>query len=95
MASGYRARLAHLQQFRRQMEPPLYPSVSYLKFEDGIYKLSCGLWDWKNGSKMQTIDSEHDSAEAARQAYDDFLTQYPPSMKHEPVFLDIVLLTAE
>ncbi|MGM9659849.1 MAG: hypothetical protein ACI3WQ_04545 [Faecousia sp.] len=95
MASSYQARLANLQRLLRQRNPPLYPSVSLLQFEDGKYQLSCGLWSWKNGDRMRTIDAEYDTPEAARQAYQEFLSKYPPAKEHSPVFLDMVLLTAE
>lgn len=63
----------------------LSPAVSFMEhLENGTWRLSCGLWDGKRGSR--TVQSCHQSAGEARAAYDAFLKQYP-RQKQEPVLI--------
>lgn len=63
----------------------LSPAVSLMEpLENGMWSLSCGLWDGKKESR--TVQSYHQSKDKAREAYDAFLKQYP-RRKQEPVLI--------
>lgn len=78
----------------RQLAPNVFPCVSLLKQEGDKFVLSCDLWDGNPGKgTRRIIDTTHDTVEEAREAYNDFLKQYPATRKWNPVLLDMVLLT--
>lgn len=76
-----------LLQRAHRLDGVLHPTVSFMSYENGAYKVQCGLWDGRK--KNQEKVSIHATREEAMEAYNDFLKRYKEDKRAAPILIDL------